>query len=183
MERRQNLPDVGNRCDRCNRSLNDPTARYGWRCAQILGIDQTLNRVDDRVWNAAISGIDHARRNLSHPAIAMAPINHSAYYDAAIRYYLALGKNDRSSAPAAQNLDRVNNSPLRYVLNTHNDVSAQYISAIIKSINELRNTCPSMYPDYDFERMKQSQIEYMESIIRLQLDRSARESLLRFLIQ
>jgi hypothetical protein len=84
---------------------------------------------------------------------------------------------------AAQNLDRINNSPLRYVLNDHPVIANRYIAAIVKSIDELKNTCPSTYPDYDFARMKQSYIAYMESIIRLQLDRSARESLLRFLAQ
>ncbi len=28
-----------NRCQRCNRELSDPNANYGWRCAEILGID------------------------------------------------------------------------------------------------------------------------------------------------
>ena len=28
-----------NRCQRCNRELSDPNASYGWRCAEILGID------------------------------------------------------------------------------------------------------------------------------------------------
>jgi len=28
-----------NRCQRCNRELSDPNVNYGWRCAEILGID------------------------------------------------------------------------------------------------------------------------------------------------
>jgi hypothetical protein len=36
-----------NRCLRCNRELKDPNARYGWRCAEILGVDENLNYAGD----------------------------------------------------------------------------------------------------------------------------------------
>ena len=32
--------DGQNRCNRCHRPLSDPTADYGWRCAEILGVNQ-----------------------------------------------------------------------------------------------------------------------------------------------
>ena len=32
--------DGQNRCNRCHRPLSDPTADYGWRCEQILGVNQ-----------------------------------------------------------------------------------------------------------------------------------------------
>lgn len=32
--------DGRNRCQRCHRPLNDPMADYGWRCAEILGLNQ-----------------------------------------------------------------------------------------------------------------------------------------------
>ena len=35
-----------NRCKRCNRKLKDPFAQYGWRCAEILGIDEQLDKPD-----------------------------------------------------------------------------------------------------------------------------------------
>ncbi len=34
----ENIFDGQNRCKRCNRPLSDPTANYGWRCAQLLGL-------------------------------------------------------------------------------------------------------------------------------------------------
>lgn len=33
------MKKLENRCQRCNRELSDPNARYGWRCAELLGID------------------------------------------------------------------------------------------------------------------------------------------------
>ena len=32
--------DAQNRCNRCDRPLSDPTADYGWRCAEILGVNR-----------------------------------------------------------------------------------------------------------------------------------------------
>ncbi len=39
--------DRKNRCERCNRPLSDPMADYGWRCAEILGVEQNDNLLQE----------------------------------------------------------------------------------------------------------------------------------------
>ena len=38
--------DGVNRCDRCNRPLSNPAANYGWRCAQIIGLNNYYKIAD-----------------------------------------------------------------------------------------------------------------------------------------
>lgn len=49
-----------NRCERCNRVISDPNARYGWRCAEILGVSEELNYAGDEVFRAFILGAQAA---------------------------------------------------------------------------------------------------------------------------
>ena len=44
--------DGQNRCRRCDRPLSDPNANYGWRCAQIIGLDRYKQRVSSLDENA-----------------------------------------------------------------------------------------------------------------------------------
>lgn len=59
-ENEKNINDGQNRCRRCDRPLKDPTANYGWWCAQIVGINNYQNIVsilDDnelKVYNAYV---------------------------------------------------------------------------------------------------------------------------------
>lgn len=48
-ENKNKKNDGQNRCRRCDRPLSDPTANYGWWCAQILGLrfDAMENILDD----------------------------------------------------------------------------------------------------------------------------------------
>ncbi len=41
-ETKRAMDDGRNRCRRCNRTLSDPNDIYGWRCAQIVGLDKYL---------------------------------------------------------------------------------------------------------------------------------------------
>lgn len=44
--------DGENRCKRCDRPLKDPTANYGWWCAQMVGLDrykQVVSSIDENV--------------------------------------------------------------------------------------------------------------------------------------
>ncbi len=40
MAERKSIQDGRNRCRRCNRPLSNPNAIYGWRCAQIVGLEK-----------------------------------------------------------------------------------------------------------------------------------------------
>ena len=89
-----------NTCNRCNRSLKDPRADYGWRCAQILGVQAALNSADDKTWNAFINGMDRAKKNLEkiNKLGQGENVNHAEYlkYQAAMQ--LSLEKGDIESA-------------------------------------------------------------------------------------
>ncbi len=62
--------DGKNRCDRCNRPLSDPMAQYGWRCVQILGVEQN-NPLQEHFFNQgtyADNNTSYALDNLAQVA-------------------------------------------------------------------------------------------------------------------
>lgn len=60
-----------NRCERCNRKLKDSSAKFGWRCAEILGTTQSLNRAGDGAFNDYRLGVENAGRYLRENKIDM----------------------------------------------------------------------------------------------------------------
>jgi hypothetical protein len=51
-----------NRCQRCNRKLTDPNAVFGWRCAEILGVSETLSKMGAEIFRKFVDGVTKAKR-------------------------------------------------------------------------------------------------------------------------
>ena len=51
-----------NRCRRCNREISDPNAVFGWRCAEILGVTETLSGMGQDTFNKFLDGVTKAHR-------------------------------------------------------------------------------------------------------------------------
>lgn len=51
-----------NRCQRCNRVLTDPNAVFGWRCAEILGVSETLSKMGAEIFRKFVDGVTKAKR-------------------------------------------------------------------------------------------------------------------------
>ncbi len=73
--------DGQNRCRRCDRPLKDPTANYGWWCAQIVGLDrykQVVSSLDENateVYNRYI--VDYLYRDCQTPANNVAIVSYN----------------------------------------------------------------------------------------------------------
>lgn len=94
MEKTETSTDV-NRCRRCNRKLKDPSAKYGWRCAEILGVVQSLNDAGDDAFNAYMLAMKEADEFLRKNKIDPKKIDLVKFYESYIKQYLAAGMNDR----------------------------------------------------------------------------------------
>lgn len=76
---------------RCNRILADPKAKYGWRCAEILGVATSLNRAGDNANRAFLQGIIEAENFLSDYGVDRSKVNLFALYSAFVKQSLATG--------------------------------------------------------------------------------------------
>ncbi|MEG2583539.1 MAG: hypothetical protein RSA27_03415, partial [Oscillospiraceae bacterium] len=84
----------GNRCARCNRKLSSSSAKYGWRCAEILGVSTALNQAGDDTFNSYMTGIDKANEFLSKNNINTDNINLEKFYEAMLKQCLAEGTDN-----------------------------------------------------------------------------------------
>ena len=91
-----------NRCLRCNRKLKDVNALYGWRCAQILGVDQDLNLSGDRTWDAFHTGAAQAAQLLRESGLEPSNIDAAKFYRAMIQAVLAKKLGDETMYQQAQ---------------------------------------------------------------------------------
>ncbi|MEA4968934.1 MAG: hypothetical protein VB051_00225 [Candidatus Pelethousia sp.] len=85
-----------NRCERCNRKLSDPAARYGWRCAEILGVTKSLNYAGDETYRSYMQAIKEADAFLRENHIDARTVNLPKFYEAYAKQYLAEGMNDET---------------------------------------------------------------------------------------
>ena len=80
-----------NRCERCNRQLKDPTARLGWRCAEILGRTQSLNHAGDRAFDDYNRSVNDASGYLRKNSIDIKRVNLPKFYESYAKQYLSEG--------------------------------------------------------------------------------------------
>ena len=71
-----------NRCRRCNRVLKDPNAQYGWKCAEILGVSDSLNYAGDHSFLAYVAGVNAAKEIMRKYNIDPDQIDLRKFYDA-----------------------------------------------------------------------------------------------------
>ncbi len=69
-----------NRCKRCNRKLKDPFAQYGWRCAEILGIDEQLDKPDGLPYAAYMLEVYEANQFLKQNNIDTSKLDLKSFY-------------------------------------------------------------------------------------------------------
>ena len=93
-----------NRCERCNRQLKDPTARLGWRCAEILGTTQSLNHAGDGAFNDYNRSVNDAGRYLLKNGIDIKRVNLPKFYKSYAKQQLAAGMGDRPLWIRARNV-------------------------------------------------------------------------------
>lgn len=84
-----------NRCRRCNRQLKDPSAQYGWRCAEILGVAQSLNYAGDGAFHAYMMGMKEAEAFLRKNHIDPKKIDLAKFYESFIKQCIAAEANDK----------------------------------------------------------------------------------------
>ena len=90
-----------NRCARCNRKLKDPSAIFGWRCAQILGVDTHLNDAGDGAYKAFQQGVAKAYDELIQSGIDLDTIDAAGFVAAYAKMALAASMNNKSLWDAA----------------------------------------------------------------------------------
>lgn len=90
-----------NRCERCNRIISDPNARYGWRCAEILGVSEELNYAGDEVFRAFILGVKAADRFTWEKDLSESEKRN--VYEAMVKRYLSADMHDADLWRSANN--------------------------------------------------------------------------------
>ncbi len=93
----KNSSNVTHRCERCNRPLSDSSARYGWRCAEILGVTPELNQADDETFEIYMLSIEQANCFLQENDIDISGMDMASFYESFIKMYLAQSLNDKTN--------------------------------------------------------------------------------------
>jgi hypothetical protein len=91
-----------NRCRRCHRELTDQNALYGWRCAEILGVSETLDNSSDETWNEYIKLFTEANEYLAQHNINVNSINLMAFYEAFIKKQIAANMGREATVRALE---------------------------------------------------------------------------------
>lgn len=74
-----------NRCQRCNRELSDPNANYGWRCAEILGIDNLNNNLSSEYKIALANSIAKTENMMQGSNLNLSGSNKNAFFNALLK--------------------------------------------------------------------------------------------------
>lgn len=76
--------NVENRCQRCNRELSDPTAQFGWRCAEILGIEDIGAKFSEEYRIALENSIKKAESMMQGNNLNLSSENSKALFNALV---------------------------------------------------------------------------------------------------
>lgn len=74
-----------NRCKRCNRELSDPNANYGWRCAELLGIDKLNSNLNSEYKIALENSIAKTENMIQGSNINLSDDNRRAFLNALLK--------------------------------------------------------------------------------------------------
>ena len=74
-----------NRCQRCNRELSDPNANYGWRCAEILGIDNSNSNLRSEYKIALANSIAKTENMMQGSNLNFSGSNENAFFNALLK--------------------------------------------------------------------------------------------------
>ena len=74
-----------NRCQRCNRELSDPNANYGWRCAEILGIDNLNSNLSSEYKIALANSIAKTENMMQGSNLNLSGSNENAFFNALLK--------------------------------------------------------------------------------------------------
>ena len=74
-----------NRCQRCNRELSDPNANYGWRCAEILGIDNLNSNLSSEYKIALANSIAKTENMMQGSNLNLSRSNNNAFFNALLK--------------------------------------------------------------------------------------------------
>ena len=74
-----------NRCQRCNRELSDPNANYGWRCAEILGIDNSNSNLSSEYKIALENSITKTENMLKGSSINLSDSNSKVFFNSLLK--------------------------------------------------------------------------------------------------
>ena len=74
-----------NRCQRCNRKLSDPNAQYGWRCAEILGIDNLNSNLSSEYKIALANSIAKTENMMQGSNLNLSGSNKNAFFNALLK--------------------------------------------------------------------------------------------------
>ncbi len=104
-----------NRCKRCNRELSDPNADYGWRCEEILGIDQSKYGLSYEYESALSDSITKTNNMMKGSNLKLSNINSKAFLNALLKQNFLnnigrfdLGKNARKESFRILTAERIN---------------------------------------------------------------------------
>ena len=84
-----------NRCRRCNREISDPNAIYGWRCAEILGVSETLSEMGEDVFEKFMDGVIKAQSLLGEDNAEFSERQRKSLYSAYAKMSLWDGIDDK----------------------------------------------------------------------------------------
>lgn len=74
-----------NRCKRCNREFSDPNANYGWRCAELLGIDKLNSNLNSEYKIALENSIAKTENMIQGSNINLSDDNRRAFLNALLK--------------------------------------------------------------------------------------------------
>lgn len=120
-----NFTDAKNRCRRCNRPIGDLTATYGWRCAQIVGLNN---------YNNITATLDNDALELYNAYV-------NKYMEGSITNHINFASISRTG------LNAYNNSRIAYLINNDN----AYLSKLDEAISRSEDGKISQYLDVYFE--------------------------------
>ena len=84
-----------NRCRRCNREISDPNAIYGCRCAEILGVSETLSEMGEDVFEKFMDGVIKAQSLLGKDNSDFSERQRKSLYSAYAKMSLWDGIDDK----------------------------------------------------------------------------------------
>ncbi len=74
-----------NRCQRCNRELSDPYANYGWRCAEILGVDNFNGNLSREYKIALENSIEKTENMIKGSNINLSTNNSKVFFNSLLK--------------------------------------------------------------------------------------------------